>query len=126
MKTRCFNKRNASYVDYGGRGITVCRRWRESYENFLADMGRRPLGATLERRDVNGNYAPSNCIWADRTTQARNRRFVKLTASLAAKIRREPRGRWGDSRRVAEKFGVTIVQVKNVWYRDAWRDHEPP
>lgn len=73
MKQRCCNPNAARYDDYGGRGISVCERW-ESFENFLADMGEKPDGRTIERRDVNGNYEPSNCVWETPKAQARNRR----------------------------------------------------
>lgn len=74
MLTRCTNPARNAYIDYGGRGITVCNRWAESFENFLADMGECPKGKTLERVDVNGDYDYRNCIWADRETQANNTR----------------------------------------------------
>ena len=74
MLTRCTNPARDAYVDYGGRGITVCDRWKESFENFLADMGECPKGKTLERVDVDGDYHSRNCIWADRETQANNTR----------------------------------------------------
>lgn len=70
---RCENPKSAAYRHYGGRGITVCERWK-SYENFYADMGRRPAGLTIERDDVNGNYEPSNCRWATAHDQSRNKR----------------------------------------------------
>jgi len=73
MKTRCHNKNSAAYPDYGGRGITICDRW-ASFENFLSDMGERPVGLSLDRKDVNGNYEPSNCRWATRTEQNNNTR----------------------------------------------------
>lgn len=76
MKQRCLNPKSRQYRDYGGRGISICARWVESFENFLADMGECPPGLTLERKDVNGHYEPSNCTWATRLAQTRNRRIT--------------------------------------------------
>lgn len=78
MNWRCRDPRDASYPNYGGRGIAVCERWNQSspggFMNFLADMGERPEGRTLDRLDGNGNYEPGNCRWATKAEQTANRR----------------------------------------------------
>jgi len=75
MKSRCYNHHLDSYHNYGGRGITVCDRWKDSFENFLSDMGLKPSSDySLDRIDPDGNYEPSNCRWADTKTQTNNKR----------------------------------------------------
>lgn len=78
MLQRCYNLKNPKFKYYGGRGITVCERWRQSVENFYADMGDPPPGMTLERRDVNQGYTQENCYWASQTQQTRNRRTAHM------------------------------------------------
>lgn len=75
MLSRCNNSNATSYQYYGGRGITVCERWLHSFENFLADMGPRPDGMTLDRENTNGSYAADNCRWSTPKQQANNRRL---------------------------------------------------
>lgn len=81
MHSRCTNIKNKEFINYGARGITVCDRWAKTEEgviNFMADMGERPLGGSLERLDVNKGYHPDNCVWIPMSNQARNTRFTRL------------------------------------------------
>lgn len=101
MRIRCENKNDPAYTNYGGRGIEVCDRWK-SFEKFLADMGRRPKGMTIERNDVNGNYEPSNCRWATMKDQQGNRRD---TIRIAIGERVQPLKVW------CEEMGTTYKKV---------------
>ncbi len=81
---RCTNPRHAQYKYYGGRGIRVCRRWLR-FENYLEDTGLRPKGLTLDRRNNNKGYSPSNCRWASRSVQSQNQRravYLKLGSKI--------------------------------------------
>jgi len=79
MKDRCFNPNHKQYSDYGGRGITICDRWLNSSQNFLADMGTKPSPKhSLDRIDNNADYSPKNCRWATKAEQQNNTRYNRL------------------------------------------------
>ena len=79
---RCTNERDKNYHQYGDRGIEVCSRWLESFENFLEDMGECPDGLSIDRINVNGNYEPSNCRWTTSSVQGFNKRSPKNTIGV--------------------------------------------
>jgi hypothetical protein len=86
MRDRCYRRKNSTYENYGGQGITVCDRWRDpenGFKNFLIDMGRRPEGTSLDRINVLGNYEPRNCRWSTYKVQAQNRRCMYTEEQLA-------------------------------------------
>lgn len=105
LRQRCNNTRNSAYKYYGGRGIKVCDRWND-FRNFLTDMGRKPAGMTIDRIDINGNYEPSNCRWADNKTQQRNKRIHKRTLKGIRVTMTE----------VAEELGVNKSMIYNRVY----------
>ena len=79
MKQRCYYKKHKDYKYYGGKGIKVCDRWLESFDNFVEDMGEKPHpDLTLDRKDSNGDYEPSNCRWATHKEQAENRKPIEF------------------------------------------------
>lgn len=84
MRKRCNNPNVISYKNYGGRGIRICPRW-DSYEAFLQDMGERPPGTSLDRKDGEGDYTPENCCWSTRLVQNNNRRNCLFVTHLGRK-----------------------------------------
>ena len=114
MLNRCFNSKQPSWKNYGGRGITVCKRWRKSFENFLADMGERPRNKTLDRIDNDGNYTPKNCQWATRKQQIKNsrhRQALQLSA-YRRKMGALSRQRWKDPE---YRQRMLVIMAKCVW-----------
>jgi len=110
MIARCSNPNNKQWADYGGRGITVCERWRK-FENFLADIGECPDGLSIERRENNGNYEPSNCYWATRAEQNRNKRSNKVHTV---------NGVTGCLTDLAAHFGISLQTISSRINRNKW------
>jgi hypothetical protein len=103
MRRRCLTKTHASYGRYGARGITICERW-NSFECFLADMGERPDGTSLDRIDVNNGYEPSNCRWATPSQQSANTRRALIFEFQGETM---PLTEW------ALKLGIPYSRLKN-------------
>lgn len=117
MRARCSNPKLRCWKDYGGRGITVCARWLESFENFFEDMGATWFpGASIDRYpDNNGNYEPGNCRWATVTEQMRNTRITKRAAERRAKIK-ELRAQGLTSHQIAEQIGISASGVRHHFH----------
>lgn len=114
MIVRCTRKSTNYYANYGGRGITVCPKWRHSFETFLKDMGPRPRGTTLDRYPHNaGNYEPDNCRWATPKEQANNTRTNKY---LEFQGERLTIAQWCD--RLAISRSTVVRRLKKTWAID--------
>jgi hypothetical protein len=93
MRWRCLSSKSRQWKDYGGRGITICPEWVNTFVQFLRDMGPCPPGLTLDRRDNDGPYAPWNCCWATRKEQASHRR-VRSGPTAPVDMIGQQAGRW--------------------------------
>lgn len=108
MKSRCFNPNNWRYRHYGGRGITVCDKWKNSFSNFLKDMGNKPSSKySIDRINTNGNYEPSNCRWTTITEQNYNKRN---TVYLEYNNKTQTLKQWAD------ELNIPISLIRNRYY----------
>lgn len=111
MMTRCNNPNCGSFPDYGGRGIKVCERW-SSFENFFADMGPRPAGTSLDRKDGKLGYCLENCRWADPETQANN---TSRNVPVAAFGETKNLTQWSRDPRCLVKFWTFRARIDAGW-----------
>lgn len=103
MRQRCNNPNCNEYKHYGARGIKICKRW-DRFENFFSDMGRKPDGMSIERKDNNRNYTPSNCKWANHKEQMNNTRSTRMITIGGIT---KPQTQW------AEFYGIRAGLVRN-------------
>jgi hypothetical protein len=107
MKARCSNPNHPGYQNYGGRGITVCKRWLK-FETFLADMGEKPAGLTLERIDNDKGYSKANCRWATWSEQQNNRRSQKNQVLVKGRTVKQWAREWGI------EYGAAYMRLKRA------------
>lgn len=111
MRRRCYATHRKEYPNYGGRGIVVCERWKESLANFIQDMGERPEGYTIERINNDGPYSPENCQWIPRAEQELNKRSNVRHAIFGEKITLSE---------AARKYGIGINTLHNRVHALKW------
>jgi hypothetical protein len=122
MKSRCYNIKDKKYKFYGARGIEVCDRWLNSFQNFYEDMGPKPKGLTLERIDNNGDYDIDNCKWAKYIEQNRNYSKCFLTEDDVEEIRRLYATGQYTQRELAKMYNYDRGNIGHIVHFDIWKD----
>ena len=124
MRQRCYNPNNNQFNDWGGRGIAVCDRWKDSFQNFYEDMGPRPSDKySIDRIDNNGNYQPSNCKWSSRKDQARNtRKNVIESLEQAEEIRTKYKTGKYTQQELADSYKcnqttISLITLNKIWIK---------
>jgi hypothetical protein len=118
MLTRCTNPRTTSYPRYGALGIKVCKRWRKSFENFLRDMGERPLGTTIHRIKGKLGYSKRNCVWASASEQQQHTSGTKLSPLKVRTIRQA--APYFTYQELATEYGVSAGLIGRVVAGKSW------
>ena len=119
IKQRCNNPRDKDYQGYGGRGITVCKEWSESFQEFYRDMGDPPTEEhQIDRRDNNLGYCKDNCRWSTPAENSQNTRNVKLTKEDVAKIRKSSLS----IKKLASMYKVSQSRISEVRNRHSWKN----
>ncbi|HBF42328.1 MAG TPA: hypothetical protein DDW42_01620 [Desulfobacteraceae bacterium] len=112
MKQRCYYVKNKRYKDYGGRGIKVCEKWKNDFTSFLNDMGKRPNGMSIERKNNDGDYEPSNCKWATGKQQGRNNsnnNLIKILGETKTMVE------WSEDERCKVSYVALRMRIHRGW-----------
>jgi len=122
IKTRCLNPNFDQYDDYGGRGITVCDEWIDSFETFLKDMGSRPSNKhSIDRIDNDKNYCKENCRWVTRKEQCRNKRTNRINSiEIANEIRNKYKTNKYTQEQLAEEYGCPNYTIQYIVNNKSW------
>lgn len=123
MKARCYNKNNVRYHRYGGRGIIVCDKWKNSFISFNEDMGNRPFkGAQIDRIDNNGNYEPSNCEWSTNQKNNRHTSRTKINIEIARDIRNDYSANNNSFVSMSKKYNLSASFIGAIIANKYWKE----
>ena len=122
IKQRCYNENSDCYMNYGGRGIIVCERWKDSFPNFYEDMGKRPSDRhQIDRIDNNGDYEPTNCHWVTNRDNSQNRRSTVLDIDKAREIR-EKYSQGVRKYELEKEYGCSSGAIAGVLSNKTWKE----